>query len=210
VPNALVYRTTDPTSWGPKVEELVRKDVNSPVPLHWRVLEGPGSGPTVRNTLADFARLLGGLQSVDVGAIEVELPWHRPARLVAIASRMGPAVVVGRLVFDVTLARPVDAEAGFEKTGRFGSASFVGGSAATRLAAKPDLGKRAGKVLRDFAMFGGINLQVKSSLQIEPDNADESRLRIGTLAHQKGALIATGKTEAGEVLAIAKEIEAAL
>jgi len=209
VANALVYRTHDPAEVAPKVEEIVRKDVGSPTALRYRIesAEAPRAG--VGGMLADIGRLAIGGRTVPLALLEFDLPWHRDARLRALASRVGVNAIVAHLWFDVVLARPVDAAVEF-KGARLGSGgSLLGGASAARLSAVPDLPKRIGKVLRPLAMFGAIRFESKPSFAIEPDG-DQSRLRISNLAHTGGILIAHASTDAGEVLEIAKAIEAAL
>jgi hypothetical protein len=209
VANALVYRTHDPAEFAPKVEEIVRKDVGSPVALRYRVESAEASRAGARGMLADIGRLAIGGRSVPLARLEFDLPWHREATLSALATRVGVNAIVANLWFEVVLGRPVDAPVEFTGA-RIGSGgSFTGGASAARLATVPELSKRVGKLLRQLAMFGAVRFETTPAFSVDPDG-DESRLRITTLAHTGGIMIAHASTEAGEVLAVAKAMEAAL
>lgn len=187
----------------------MRADVGSPMAIKYRVESADAPRAGLGGIVGDIGRLAIGGRSVSLATLEFELPWHREARLIALASRVGATAIVAHLWFDVVLERPVDVPVTF-KAARLGSGgSFVGGASAARLAAVPDLVKRVGKVLRPLTMFGTIRFETEPSFVIEPDEAG-SRMRIATLTHTSGLLVAKSSTDAGEVLAIAKAIEAAL
>jgi hypothetical protein len=202
VSNNLTYRTHDPASFSPLVEEIVRKDVGASAPLRygWKSTAAGGS------FVGDIGRIIAGTGLETVAILDFDLPWQRPARLTAVASRTGAAVVVGVLHFEIELDR--DPGGGIEFDERRGFVAVDGGAspAASRLNASKDLTKRLKKLLRKETMFGTLTLRSPSRLVVEVADR-HGTLHIDTLARTTGLLQTSATTDAGEVLEVASAVD---
>jgi hypothetical protein len=143
-----------------------------------------------------------------IATIVFRLPWHRPASLAVIASRVGLTAQCGSLLYEVDFDGPTGGPIGFQKK------AFVAGAGAdpatvARLNAVPDLGKRLDKVLRERSAFGAMVMEQPTHFAIEPAEQG-SRMLLRTLGRPTGLLMNNATTDAGEVLGIARLIEGAL
>ena len=204
--NRLVYRTREPAKIAEQLEERVRADLESAVKVAYEVHDTRELAQG--GVLKDVAGLMVGMHLESLATIVFKLPWHRPASLAVVASRVGFTAQCGSLLYTVGLDRPVEAPIGFEKK------TFVGGAPAdadkvARLNALPGLSKRLDKVLRERSVFSGSVMSQPTHFSIEPADED-SVLLLRTLGRPTGLLMNSATTDAGEVLAISKLVEAAL
>ena len=204
--NRLVYRTREPDKIAQQLEERVRADLGAASPVPYEVHDtralAQGGG------LSDLGRLMIGSHLESIATIVFRLPWHRPASLAVIASRVGLTAQCGSLLYEVDFDGPTGGPIGFQKK------AFVAGAGAdpatvARLNAVPDLGKRLDKVLRERSAFGAMVMEQPTHFAIEPAEQG-SRMLLRTLGRPTGLLMNNATTDAGEVLGIARLIEGAL
>jgi hypothetical protein len=202
----LSYRTHDLDVIAPQVEEVVRKDLGAAMRVPFRVRAGSSAPFSARELGRDIVGLAIGHRPSTVGFIEFDLPWHRAAVLTVTMDRVGVSSISGSLHYAVDLARPLDGAVGFELPKLLRSGRFTGGPAAARLNAEPALAKRLGKVVRAQAAAGTMIVQIAAGFGLKPVDETSSRLIILTLPGG----IRSPTTDAGEVLAIARAVEAKL
>ena len=207
MPNTLIYRTHDPEKVAERLEERVRADLGAQMAVPYEVHDSRQPGRV--GALADLGRLMvhANLEA-SIATIVFSLPWHRPATLAVIATRYSFSSVCAFMAFQVDLAREIDAPIGFERKA-FVAKAEAGVRSANRLQGIPGLARRLKAVLRDKEMIGGLLVEQPSEFSIVPTE-DGARILIRTLARQSGMLIASGHTDAGEILSIARVIEGSL
>jgi hypothetical protein len=205
--NLLGYRTHDLDSIGRQVEEVVRKDVGGATTIPYRIHDGSAATLSAGELGRDIAGLIIGHRPSTVAFVELDLPWHRSAVLTVSMDRVGVSSVAGSIHYAIDIARPVDQVVGYELPKLLRPGRFTGGSGASRLNATSGLAKRLGKVVRTSTIIGTMTVRVDGGASLQPIDADTSQLILLTLPNV-GLRSAT--TDAGEVLAIAREIEANL
>ena len=203
--NRLVYRTQDPAKIGEQVEERVRADLGSATRVPYEVHDSGGSLPG--GLLGDVGRLMVGSQFGALATIVFKLPWHRPATLAVVATKVGITAQCASLYYEIDLPREVESEIGLQRK-TFVAADASSG-AVQRLNAVPELARRLDRVIRDRTVFGTAVIEKPSHFSIGPTE-DGSRILIGTLARPTGLLMNSATTDAGEVVALARMIESAL
>jgi hypothetical protein len=207
--NNLVYGNQDPARLAAGVEEIVRKDVGSPVPLQYRMLDVATGTATVGSVLVDIGHALGSGAITPLLTIELDLPGAMPATLQAQLIRQGVGAYCGALVFAFRSAKPVAGEVGFEDHKSFGTPKFTGDPAtAARLNGVKNLAKRADKVLRGESEMGSIKVKVPRTFSLTPSDGG-SLLVLGSLPRLT-SMGMSATTDAREVLDIAAAVEAAL
>ena len=123
--------------------------------LPYAVADDPEFAHGAEKTQGDWRHRLG-LGWTPVGTIRFDLPWRSGAQLSVRLVQFGLATYVGSLRYAIELDRAPDANVTFERDKRRGGPIFVGGTAATRLNAVPDLAKRVAAVLREEFMSGTL------------------------------------------------------
>jgi hypothetical protein len=206
--NDLVYRTHDPQKIAASVEEVVRRDVGSNVPLAVQTTIDTAEPLTARRYLADLGRLLAERPGTVLATLEFDLPGPRAAHLVVRMVRNGLIAYAGSLVYVIDLRGSVDGPVGLDEHKMFTKPRFHGGRTADRLNAVESLAKLADDVLASVAVVGALTLQLPRIFEL---GATEHgcRLVIRTLPH-KTSLLGPMSTGAGRVLEIANLVEGAL
>jgi hypothetical protein len=207
VVNNLVYDTQIPSWLGPQVEEVVRRDVGSATALAFEWLEEPQVAPGADERGHDLRHALG-LEWTPLGAVQLHLPWPRPATLTADLVQFGLSTYVGALRYAIELACAVGSGVTFERDEHGGGPTFVGGAAAARLNERPGLAERVSGILRDN-FFGGT-VWVRGAgcgMTLAPSDGG-SLVRLWTYSRMTDFFATKATTDAGEALEIAKVIEA--
>ena len=207
--NNLIYGNQQPDKLAAGVEEIVRKDLGSPAPLPYRMLDVAGGKATVGSVLVDIGNVLGSGQLTPLLTVEIALAGSQPATLQAQLIRQGVGAYCGSLIFVFGFAKPVAGEVGFEQHKSFGTPKFTGEPGlAGRLNGVKDLAKRADKVLRSEAEMGTIKVKVPRVFHLSAANGG-SLLVLGTLPRLT-SLNTSATTDAREIMAIAAAVQEAI
>jgi hypothetical protein len=203
-----VYFTQIMTDLAPPIEEVVRRDVGAATPLPYAFADGPELASRSEKTQSGWRRRLG-LGWTPVGTIRFDLPWRSGASLSVRLVQFGLATYVGSLRYAIELDRAPDSTVTFERDKRRGGPTFVGGTAATRLNASPDLPKRVAAILREEFMSGTLWVRGDGCGLILTKGDSGSTLDLWT--YGRNNFIGTNATsEAGKVLEIAGVIQDAI
>jgi hypothetical protein len=206
VVNNFIYDTQIPSWLGPQVEEVVRRDVGSATALAFEWLDQQKVAPGSAEPHHGLRHLLG-LEWTTIGAVRLRLPWPGVATLTADLVQFGPSTYVGSLRYAIALDRAIDSDATFGRDRR-GAPSFVGGAAAERLNQQPDLIKRTSGILRDNFFVGSIWVKgAGCGMTLERSDAGAT-VRLWTYSRMTDLLLSKPTTDAGEVLEIARIVEA--
>ena len=181
--NNLAYSSRDPQTVGPKVEELIRKELGAAMPIAYTVAGGTPEPYTVGSALKTaFIDLVGG-QLQFAFQLNFELPPPRPARLQVSMCQMGIGCTAGSTLFSTQLSKSVGGEVALQPPGGFLSSNskFAGNpEASAKLNANSELIKLANKFARTESPFGGHKLKRDRLLKIVPDGK-ECALIVGSL-----------------------------
>jgi hypothetical protein len=171
--NNLAYNSQKPDTIGPKVEELLRKEIGAPAPISYDVEGGDGKAYGVGTAIGDMGRALFGGRTDVLFNLNFSLTQPRPARLSASVERMGPlGSYVGPLFYSTTLSRPAAGEVTLEPPKTFGNSKFAGEPAtAAKLNGNGDLIKRANKFARTESKTGGGTLKMDRLFKVVPQGA---------------------------------------
>lgn len=207
--NNLVYGNQQPDKLAAGVEEIVRKDLGSPTPLPYRVLDVADGKATVGSVLVDIGNAIGSGQVTPLLTVEIALAGTQPATLQAHLIRQGVGAYCGALTYVFGLSKPITGEVGFEEHKSFGTPKFTGDPGlAARLNGVKDLAKRTDKVLRSETDMGSIKVKVPRVFRLAPANGG-ALLVLGTLPRLT-SLNTSATTDAREIMAIAAEVLGAL
>jgi len=208
--NNLAYNSQKPDTVGPKVEELLRKEMGAPAPIPYAVEAGDERAYGVGMAIGDVGRALFGGRTDVLFNLSFSLTEPRPARLSASIERMGPlGSYVGPLLYSTTLTRPATGEATLEPPKTFGSSKFVGEPATVAtLNANGDLVKRANKFARAESKTGGGTLKMDRLFKIVPQGTG-TLLLVATLPRITSMGFGAA-VDAKEFFDIAAMVEAAL
>jgi len=171
--NNLAYNSQKPDTIGPKVEELLRKEIGAPTPISYDVEAGDGRQYGIGTALGDMGRAIFGGRTDLLFNLNFSLTQPRAARLSASVERMGPlGSYVGPLFYSTTLSRPVAGEVALEPPKTFGNSKFIGEpSTAAKLNASGDLLKRANKFSRTESKTGGGTLKMDRLFKVVPQDS---------------------------------------
>lgn len=185
--NNLAYNSRDPQTVGPKVEQLIRKEVGAPGPLAYTVADGSPEPYTVGSALK--TALVGG-QLQSVFDLNFELPPPRPARLQVSMYQLGTGCLAGATLYSARLSKSVGGEVALEPPAGVlrdaalkthpnpylvnwftrSNSKFVGDpETSAKLNANGGLLKLANKVARTESLSGGRTLKRDRLLKIVPD-----------------------------------------
>jgi hypothetical protein len=180
--NNLAYNSQKPEVVGPKVEELIRKEIGAADMIPFDVEDAQGNHYSVGTALGDIGRAIFGGRVDLLFNLNFSLSQPRPARLIASVERMGPlGCYVGPLVYHTELSRPVSGEAALEAPKTFGSSKFVGEpSLVAKLNGNSDLVKRANKFAKTESKIGGGTFKMERTFKVVP-HGDRALLVIATL-----------------------------
>ena len=143
------------TDLAPPIEQVVRDDVDSTTPLPYAFVDDPEVASRARGSQGDWRHRIG-LGWTTVGTIRFDLPWPMDASLTVQLVQFGSGTYVGSLRCAIAVDRSLDADVVFERDRRRAGPAFVGGTAASRLNAVPDLARRVAAVLREEFMSGTL------------------------------------------------------
>jgi hypothetical protein len=200
-----VYFTQILTDIAPSIEEVVRRDVGSATPLAYAFVDDP-NGAARSSSTEDDRRHRIDLGWTSVGAIRFDLTWPRGASLTVHLVQFGLVTYVGSLRYVIELERTVDSNVTFERDKDRGGPTFVGGTAASRLNATPDLAKRVAAVLREEFMSGTLWVRGDGCGMTLSLGAAGSTLDLWTYG-RNDFLGRNATTDAGRVLEIATVIQ---
>ena len=208
--NNLAFNSQKPDTIGPKVEELLRKEIGTPAPISYDIEREDGTSYGVGTALGDLGRAIFGGRADRLFNLNFSLTQPRAARLTAAVERMGPlGSYVGPLFYSTTLARPVSGEVALEPPKAFGNSKFVGEPAtAAKLNANGDLIKRANKFARTESKTGGGTLKMDRVFKVVPQ-ASGSLLVVATLPRITSMGFGAA-VDAKDFFEIAAMVEAAL
>ena len=202
-----VYFTQILTDLAPPIEQVVRADVGSTTPLAYAFVDDPEVASAGEDDTGDWRHRLG-LGWTPVGTIRSPLPWPLDASLTVRLVQFGLETYVGSLRYAMDLDRDLDANVTFERDKHRGGPTFVGGTAASRLNATPDLAKRVAAVLREEFMSGTLWVRGAGCGMTLNQGEQESTIDLWTYA--RNDLFGRNATsEAGKVLELARVIREA-
>jgi hypothetical protein len=207
--NNLAYSSQNVEKVGPKIEELIRKEVGATSALGYEVEDGGAGKTTAGTVLAGSVKVLFGGKETLLYSLYFNLTQPRPANLEVHVNKQGIGCHVGSLLYSTMLAKPASGEASLEAPKTFGSSKFTGDPATSqRLNANGDLVKRANKFARTESQSGGLTIKIDRFFKIVPQGSG-SLLVIRTLARPTSmGLSAT--VDAKDFFDIAAMVEAAL
>ena len=183
--NNLAYISRNPQEVGPKVEELIRRELGAAGPLPYSVGDGSAE-PFIAGSALKTALVGGKLESLF--RLNFELPPPRSGRLEVSMDEMGIGCIAGSTVYSARLSKSVAGEVNLAgPSGFLGKAKFVGDEAASaRLNANGAVVKLAGKVARTESTFGARKLIRDRLFKIVPDG-NGCLLIIGSLPRTTAA-----------------------
>jgi len=197
-----VYFTQILTDLAPEIEAVVRHDVGSATPLPYALVEDPDVG--VAGSEDDWRHRIG-LGWTPVASIRFDLPWPLGASLTVHLVQFGRATYVGSLRYAIELDRTLDANVTFERDKDRGGPTFVGGTAASRLNASPDLAGRVAAILRDAFRSGTLRVRGEGCGMALRSGEAGSTLDLWTYG-RNDLLGRNATSEAGRLLEIARVI----
>jgi hypothetical protein len=207
-----IYKSLDPDVVAPKLEEMVRADLAWPEPLVYRIVDTGAPVLTgARSVLADMSLNAFGGRTTSIFAVEFELPGPRKAWLTAFVNRHTRTwSYLGTMRYALEIGRPVKNEVVFEKANALGRPKFVGGEEAAKLNAVPDLARRVNKVLVEKIVISGL-VTATPVFRLAP-TPEGTAMFLATLPDRKTSwtMRTNSTSNAGEILRIAADIEAAL
>ncbi len=207
--NNLAYTSQDPEKVGPRVEELLRKELGESDPLPYHVVDAGGVDSGVATFTVDTMRFLFGGKLTVLFTLVFDLARPRPFQLQAHVIRQGIGSHVGALLYAAPLGKPVAGECTLGDHKTFGSPKFSGDAAAAgKLNASGDLLKRADKFARTSSNIGGIDTKLPRFFRVGPA-AGGGLLQASTLP--RSTSIGMGAAmDAREFCDLAALVEAAL
>jgi hypothetical protein len=180
--NNLAYTSQDPTKVGPKVEEILHKELTASTPLDFQVEQGGAGNTNAGSMMVDAARVLFGGKVTVLFTLHFELTQPRPFHLAAHALRQGVGCHIGALLYNTLLAKNIGTEVSLEDPKTFGTSKFVGDSAiSAKLNEHGDLLKRAGKLGRTTSDIGGIDTKLPRFFKLFPQPTGGTMLVVNTL-----------------------------
>jgi hypothetical protein len=197
-----VYFTQILSDLVPEIEEVVRHDVGSVTPLPCAFVDDPDVGAAGGQ---DDWRHRIGLGWTPVGTIRIDLPWPLGASLTVHLAQFGLATYVGSLRYAIELDRTLDAKVTFDRDKDGGRPTFVGGMAASRLNASPDLAGRVAGILRDTFRSGTLWVRGEGCGMTLRSGEAASMLDLWTYG-RNDFLGRNATSEAGRLLEIARVI----
>lgn len=207
--NNLAYSSQDVEKVGPKIEELIRKEVGASSALAYEVEDGAAGKTTAGTVLAESVKLLFGGKETLLFSLYFNLSQPRPANLEVHVNKQGLGCHVGSLLYSAVLAKPVSGEASLEAPKTFGSSKFSGDPATSqKLNANGDLVKRANKFARTESQSGGIKIKIDRFCKVVPQDSG-SLLVIRTLPRPT-SMGTSATVDAKDFFDIAAMVEAAL
>jgi hypothetical protein len=207
--NNLIFGNQDPQKIGVSIEEKVRSSVAATAPVPFELEEGGLGKANVATVLFDVGNVLSGGRTSQLFGYKFTLPAPWPASLHVWVERQGVGAYTGPLLYSATLAKSIAGEVTIEDHKSFGAPKFLGDPAAAgKLNAAKDLAKRVDKLIRTQTEMGAITVKVPRTFKLAPE-AGGSVLILGTLPRMTSMGMGA-EVDAGEFLAIAAAIEAAL
>jgi len=207
--NNLAYSSQQADSIGPKVEEIVRKDLGSNEPLNYEIVDqGIPKEGALSKILNDSASFLFGGKETLLFTVNFNIQQPRNVILSISINRQGIGCHAGSLVFSTFINKPISAPVTMEGPKVFGTSKFIGDATATsKLNSNKDLLKLTDKFARTKTDVAG-GLKMERFVKLEPFN-NGATLVIITLARATSMGIGA-TTDAKDFFSIAGMIEAAL
>lgn len=191
----------------PKVEELVRADLESPTPIPFEVEMGGAGKLSAGSLLADAATHLFGGRETLLFTVCFDLQQPRPFTLRVPIDRQGVGSHLGALLFAAKLSKPVTGEAALADPKMFGSSKFAGDAAvAAKLNANSELIQRANK----FSRLESPNLHIKAPRLFKVAPQDGAAILIAGTLPRSYAMGMKVSLDVKEFLELANLVEASL
>jgi hypothetical protein len=207
--NNLIFGNQDPQKIGGAIEEKVRGSVGATAPVPFEIEEGGLGKANVASVLSDIGSALNGGRTSRLFGYKFTLPAPWPTSLHVWVERQGVGAYTGPLLYSATFGKPVASEITIAGHKSFGTPKFLGDpTVAGKLNAAKDLAKRVDKLLRSETEMGAITVKTPRTFKLAPE-AGGSVLVLGTLPRMT-SMGMSAEVDAGEFLAIAAAIEAAL
>lgn len=207
--NNLAYSGQVPETIAAKVEEVLRKDLDSKEPIYYEIEElGSPKESALNAILKDGASFLFGGKETKLFAVNFDFQQPRPVNLKVNINRQGIGCHAGSLIFSTFINKPLSAPVTMEGPKMFGSSKFLGDATATaKLNSNKDLLKLADKFARTKSDVAG-GLKMERYVKLEPFN-NGATLVIITLPRAISMGI-NATTDIKDFFSIAGMIEAAL
>jgi hypothetical protein len=207
--NNLAYTGQQSDKIGPKVEEVLRKDLDSKDPINYEIEEqGSPKGSALNSILKDGATLLFGGKETVLFSVNFDFQQPRPVHLSVNINRQGVGCHAGSLVFSAFINKPLSAPVTMEGPKVFGTSKFLGDATATsKLNNNKDLLKLAEKFARTKSDVAG-GLKMERFVKLEPFNNGATLVIITLPRSTSMGMNAT--TDIKDFFSIAAMIESAL
>lgn len=156
---------------GPRIEQMVRQELGSPVPLPYQVLPGTSGGATAGSLLSEWAHAQIHLsqQAAALFYIHFTLAAPRPFDLHITIMRHGMGALAGQCIFAVRLSKPVPGPLNLGELKLMGTRGFSGDPAlAARLNSQRDVLAKAYGLVTTTSSIGGTRIHIAHYLQIQP------------------------------------------
>lgn len=136
--NNLAYSGQNGQEIGPKVEELLRKEVGAGGPIAFEVEDAGTAEVSARSMLKDVGTYLFSGNTTLLLTVHLHIPQPRVADLDVHMNRQGVGCYAGSLVFSTVIGKKVGGEVSFGDDGNFAGDA----AAAGKLNAQKDLRKK--------------------------------------------------------------------
>jgi hypothetical protein len=202
--NNLAYSSQDKEAVGPRVEELLRKELAAMAPLVYAV-EDEGAGETGALTMLKDARnaFFGGA-ATPVFTLRFQIPQPRATGLDVHLNRRGVGCYAGSLVYTTVLNGNFSGEVTLDEEGRFQGDPNASG----KLNARKDLLKKCGAFAVTKGGLAGFEMKVPRVLRITP-REDSAEIVVVTLPRSK-SMGFSASFGSKEFFDLASDIEAAM
>ncbi|MBI3509573.1 MAG: hypothetical protein HY064_02845 [Bacteroidetes bacterium] len=206
--NNLTYSKQKSEDVAPRVEEIIRKDLNSSSPLIYSLAESgiqAGALESIAKTAANF--IFGGNETV-LFRMKFDIATPKPITLEVNVNRQGIGSHVGSITFSAFINKMITAEVALEAPKFFGSSKFTGdATVASKLNGNKNLLKAADKFARVQSDIGG-GLKMDRYFRLIPA-ANGTHIVVITLPRAT-SMGMSATTDANDFFGIVEMIDAAL
>jgi len=178
--NNLAYSSQDPQKIGPKVEELLRKELGAAGPVSYQVEDAGAADTSAATMLKDAGTFLFGGSSTRLLTIHFHITQPRATDLDVHMNRQGAGCYPGSLVFSTASGKSVGGEVSFGDDGKFTGDATV----AAKLNASKDILKKCNAFAMKEGGLTGFEIKNQRFFKIAPGEAG-SQIVGATMARSK-------------------------
>ena len=211
--NNLAYSSQDPQKVGPRVEELMRAEMEAAQPLPYEIEAGDAGKTTIGGVVAEGLSLLFvGRKEARLFSVVFNFEQPRKARAEIHMNRQGVGCHGGSILYSARLSKPIKGSVWLDDPKMFGSSKFSADADAADIAAKLNASKELIKAANGFARVkansGGMEITAPRLLKVAQE--DSSALLVAATLPRSYSLGFKMSMDAREFFHIAEMIEAAL